>query len=116
MGLDGKGGMLVEGEDGAANKVSSSVNSTTTARFAVMAARAALADAGYTVDGFADSYASDPYAAIRNNIGSLEERLLGFRTRVGGGTAQYGFMRDAEIEYSGTTSGHGQPPALAENN
>ena len=116
MGLDGKGGMLVEGEDGAVNRVSSSVNSTTTARFAVMAARAALADAGHTVDGFADSYASDPYSAIRDNIGALEERLLGFRTRVGGGTAEYGFMRDAEIEYSATTAGYGQTVSPAESN
>lgn len=116
MGLDGKGGMIIEGEDGAVNRVSSSVTSTTTARFAVMAARAALMDAGSTVDGFADAYASDPYSAIQNNIGALEDRLLGFRTKVGGGNAQYGFMRDAEIEYSETTASYGQSAAAVQNN
>lgn len=116
MGLDGKGGMIIEGEDGAVNRVSSSVNSTTTARFAVMAARAALMDAGSTVNGFADAYASDPYSAIKNNIGALENRLLGFRTKVGGGTAEYGFMRDAEIEYSETTTSYGQSVSSVQNN
>ncbi|MCD8140994.1 MAG: hypothetical protein LUE17_14685 [Planctomycetaceae bacterium] len=107
MGLDGKGGMTIQGDDAAVTRASSAVNSTMTARFAVMAARAALMDAGQTVDGFSDDYASDPYAAIKNNIGALEDRLLGFRTQVGGGTAQYGFMRDAEIEYSATTASYG---------
>lgn len=112
MGLDGKGGMLVEGDDASSvGAVSSSVTSTSTARFAVMAARAALMDAGNTVDGFSEAYAADPYAAIRDNIDALGDRLLGFRAQVGGGAAQYGFMRDVEIEYSGTTVGYGDAVA-----
>ncbi len=107
MGLDGKGGMTIQGDDAAVNRASSAVTSTMTARFAVMAARAALVDAGQTVDGFSGAYASDPYAAIKDNIGALEDRLLGFRTQIGNGSAQYGFMRDAEIEYSETTTNYG---------
>lgn len=110
MGLDGVGGMTVEGTDGSsAAKLQSAFNgnSTMVARFAVMAARAALVDAGNTVDGFKDSYAQDPVAAITSNIDALKERLLGFRTVADGGSMSYGFMRDFEIEYSDTKVDYG---------
>lgn len=100
LGLDGKGGMTAEGDDAAVKSVSSSITTTATARFAVMAARAALVDAGNTVDGFADAYATDPYAAIQDNIDALGERLLGFRLQAGGGAAQYGFVRGDETVYA----------------
>jgi hypothetical protein len=105
MGLDGVGGMTVSGTDaGAAAKLQEGFggNQTLTARFAVMAARAALTDAGATEPGFADAYAEDPVAAIENNIGALKDRLLGFRTVAGGGETQYGFVRNKnmEIEYA----------------
>jgi hypothetical protein len=108
MGLDGVGGMTVSGTDaGAAAKLQQgfSANSTLTARFAVMAARAALTDAGATEPGFADAYAQDPVAAIENNIAALKERLLGFRTVAGGGETQYGFVRNgnAEIDFADDT-------------
>lgn len=110
MGLDGVGGMTVAGTDaGAAAKLQRgfSGNSTLTARFAVMAARAALTDAGATEPGFAEAYADDPVAAIENNIGALKDRLLGFRTVAGGGEMRYGFVRnentETEIEFAAET-------------
>ena len=105
MGLDGKGGMNITGSDPAlAGKFAGAFgNETMTARFAVMAARASLADAGYTVDGFKDAYAQDPVKAIEDNIDALKERLLGFRTTGSGGTMQYGFERPYDYEYSKTT-------------
>lgn len=112
MGLDGEGGMTVQGTDAsAASNIQSAFNqnSTMVSRFAVMAARAALADAGDTLDGFQDAYASDPYSAITDNIDALKERLLGFRTVAGEGTMQYGFVRDfnLDIDFSSTTVAYG---------
>ncbi len=105
IGLNGTGGLNVAGDDTeTADRLSAVLNgnsgstSVMTARFAVMAARAALVDAGNTVDGFKDAYGNDPYAAIQDNIGALKERLLGFRTVSGGDGMQYGFMRDGELE------------------
>lgn len=101
MGLDGVGGMTVSGTDaGAAAKLQQgfSANETMTARFALMAARAALTDAGATEPGFANAYAQDPVAAIADNIDALKERLLGFRTVAGGGETRYGFVRGADGE------------------
>ena len=111
MGLDGVGGMTVSGSDSsAASKLQGAFtqNSTMVSRFAVMAARASLADAGYTLDGFKDAYAEDPVAAIQDNIDSLKERLLGFRTTASGGNMQYGFIRDfnMNIEYSSTSASY----------
>lgn len=107
IGLNGVGGLTVTGSDGetAENIQKTLGNQTTVARFAVMAARAALTDAGYSLDGFKEAYADDPYAAIRENIDQLEKRLLGFRTTGAGGSMQYGFIRDfeMEIDYSSTT-------------
>lgn len=107
IGLNGVGGLTVTGSNGetAENIQKTLGNQTTVARFAVMAARAALTDAGYSLDGFKESYANDPYAAIKDNIGELKDRLLGFRTTGAGGSMQYGFIRDfeAQIDYSSTT-------------
>lgn len=105
MGLDGVGGMTVSGSsESAAAKLQSGLNgnSTMVARYAVMAARAALVDAGNTVPGFKDAYSSDAVGAITDNIDALKERLLGFRTVSGGGSMQYGFMRDFELEITST--------------
>lgn len=106
MGLDGKGGVNVEGEEGAANKVQSAFSGSSVAvsRFAVMAARAALVDARSTVDGFDSSYSQDPVKAITDNIDSLKERLLGFRTVADSSGMSYGFVREfsASIQYSET--------------
>ena len=112
MGLDGAGGMTVAGEDGAtASKVQGALNnnSTMVARFAVMAARASLVDAGNTEPGFKDAYAQDPFAAIKDNIGALKERLLGFRVQAGNGSMDYGFMRQfsMQIEYSSYSLAYG---------
>ncbi len=105
IGLDGTGGLTVNGDDPAkAEQLASTLNGKTgstsvmTARYAVMAARAALADAGDSLDGFKEAYQNDPYAAIQNNIGALKERLLGFRTVSGEDEMQYGFMRDGELD------------------
>lgn len=111
MGLDGQGGMTASGEDSAmAGKFAGAFNgnSTMVARFAVMAARASLADAGYTVDGFKEAYAEDPVQAIKDNIDALKERLLGFRTTASGGKMQYGFERpyEVDIDYSSTTASY----------
>lgn len=109
MGLDGVGGMTVEGSSEAmAAKLQSGFNgnSTMVSRFAVMAARAALVDAGNTVPGFKDAYASDAPGAISDNIAALKERLLGFRTVAGDGTMQYGFMRDFELQYGSTSAAY----------
>lgn len=119
MGLDGQGGVTVEGSDeSTAGKVQNAFNASSTmvSRFAVMAARAALADAGHTLDGFKDSYAQDPYAAISDNIDALKDRLLGFRTVAGGGSMQYGFVRDVNlsIEYSSTTASYAYANAAEE--
>lgn len=118
MGLDGTGGMTVAGSDAAmASKVQGAFNgnSVMVSRFAVMAARASLADAGYTVDGFKDAYAEDPVAAIKDNIDALKERLLGFRTVASGGNMQYGFVRDfnLNIDYSSVTASYGAAAAGA---
>lgn len=103
MGLDGKGGMTVGGSDEAlANKFSGATSEAMTSKFAIMAARAALVDAGNTLDGFDSQYSQDPVGAIEANIDALKERLLGFRTVGGDGQMQYGFMREQEIEYSST--------------
>lgn len=109
MGLDGKGGMTFDSSSSEyANAFAGAFgNETMTARFAVMAARASLADAGYTVDGFQQAYAQDPVRAIEDNIGALKERLLGFRTVGSGANMQYGFVREGEIEYSKVTAGYG---------
>ena len=120
MGLDGVGGMTVAGTDASAAaslQQGFSANQTMTARFAVMAARAALTDAGSTVPGFKDAYAQNPVGAIENNIDALKERLLGFRTVAGGGEMQYGFVRNAsaEIDYSSTTASYAQAAAVAED-
>lgn len=107
MGLDGTGGMTVSGTDAAAAaklQQGFSANQTMTARFAVMAARAALTDAGSTVDGFAEAYARDPVAAIENNIAALKDRLLGFRTVAGGGEMRYGFVREPGGEVDSSAS------------
>ncbi len=105
IGLNGTGGLSVSGDDAEkAGQLAETLNgksgstSVMTARYAVMAARAALVDAGSTLDGFSDAYANDPYAAIQNNIGALKERLLGFRTVSGEDGMQYGFMRDGELD------------------
>lgn len=116
MGLNGVGGMTVTGTDSAmaANlQQSLGSNQTFTARFAVMAARAALTDAGSTVPGFKEAYAQDPVGAIQNNIDALKDRLLGFRTVSGGGESQYGFVRDVdvEIEYAEETASYSQTAA-----
>lgn len=116
MGLNGVGGMTVSGSNEAmAEKLAAgfSGNETLTARFAVMAARAALTDAGSSVPGFKDAYAQDPVAAIQDNIDALKERLLCFRTVAGNGTMQYGFVRDVdmEIEYEETTASYDQAVA-----
>lgn len=118
IGLDGKGGLTVTGEDGTAQKVQSSLggNSTVVARFAVMAARAALVDARTSVDGFDSAYSEDPVGAITDNIDSLKELLLGFRTVSDSSGMSYGFMREfsASIEYSSTTVSWGAAAAAAE--
>lgn len=111
MGLNGVGGVDVSGTDSStASKVQNAfgANSTMTSRFAVMAARAALVDARSSVEGFDSAYSSDPVAAIKDNIDSLKELLLGFRTVSGGGDMQYGFVREfsASIEYSSTTASY----------
>ncbi|MCC8165324.1 MAG: hypothetical protein LIQ31_04035 [Planctomycetes bacterium] len=107
MGLNGTGGMTVGGSDatGAANLSKAFNNadgstSTMTKRFALMAARAALVDAGATEPGFGDAYKQDPVGAIKDNIDALKDRLLGFRTVSSGGEMAYGFMRKAEVEMS----------------
>ena len=110
MGLNGTGGVDVSGNNEALNAKMASMmngNPTMVARYAVMAARASLADAGYTVDGFKEAYAQDPVKAIQDNIGALKERLLGFRTVASDGNMQYGFQREKEFEYSETTAGYG---------
>lgn len=105
MGLDGKGGMTIGGSDEAlAAKIGGAATETMTSRFAVMAARAALVDAGNSLDGFGTQYAQDPVGAIEANIDALKERLLGFRTVASDGEMQYGFMREEEMEYSSTTN------------
>ena len=118
MGLDGKGGVTVEGEEGAAAKVQSAFNGSgvAVARFAVMAARAALVDARSTVDGFESSYANDPVGAITENIDALKERLLGFRTVADSSGMSYGFVREfsASIQYSETTVSWGAAAAAKE--
>lgn len=105
MGLDGVGGMTVEG-DAMAGQVGRLFNdsSVAVARFAVMAARAALVDAADTLEGFKDDYNSDPFAAVKDHIDGLKERLLGFRVQTGGAEAAYGFMRDFELEISASAS------------
>lgn len=121
MGLDGTGGMTVSGTDEAsAAKLQSSFsgNSTIVARFAVMAARAALVDARSTVDGFDSAYSQDPFAAITDNIDALKERLLGFRTEGGSGSMSYGFIRSfsasIEFAYSATSASAGTEAEAAE--
>lgn len=119
MGLDGTGGMTVNGSDkNSANKLQQAFNTNQTmvSRFAVMAARAALVDAGNTADGFKDAYAKDPVGAIKDNIGALKERLLGFRTEASGGNMNYGFIRqfNLKIEYSSTSISYAQGDAAAE--
>ena len=110
MGLDGVGGMIVDGTGQRAEGMATRLeglfkgNQTLVSRFAVMAARAALTDAADTVEGFRSAYESDPVAAIKDNIDELKERLLGFRTRAGGETVHYGFMRDCELEIAYSTS------------
>ncbi|MDR2392214.1 MAG: hypothetical protein LBE84_11125 [Planctomycetota bacterium] len=104
MGLDGVGGMIVDGTgqggEGMATRLEGLFNNNQTlvSRFAVMAARAALADAADTVAGFRSAYESDPVAAVKDNIDGLKERLLGFRTLAGEETVHYGFMRGFELE------------------
>lgn len=105
MGLNGVGGMTVEGGVGA-DKLQSAFNnnSTLVARFAVMAARGSLADAGESVPGFKEAYAQDPVAAIKDNIGALKDLLLGFRTVSNADGMSYGFMRDFELDIEHTTT------------
>lgn len=114
VGLNGTGGVNVSGNNEALNEKMSSMmngNPTMVARYAVMAARASLADAGYTVDGFKEAYAQDPVKAIEDNIGALKERLLGFKTVASDGNMQYGFQREKEFEYSETTASYGTEAA-----
>ncbi|MDR1611277.1 MAG: hypothetical protein LBT97_00675 [Planctomycetota bacterium] len=111
MGLNGVGGVDVSGSDSAtASKVRSAFNTdgTLVSRFAVMAARAALVDARNSVKGFDEAYSADPVSAIKDNIDSLKELLLGFRTVSGDSDMQYGFVRrfGADIEYSSLTVGY----------
>ncbi|MCC8190351.1 MAG: hypothetical protein LIP77_06895 [Planctomycetes bacterium] len=101
MGLDGVGGVTVTGSDATAAaslQRGYTANSTLVSRFALMAARAALTDAGSTIDGFQDAYAQDPVAAIGDNIDALKDRLLGFRTVSAGGSMHYGFVRDGAAD------------------
>lgn len=110
IGLNGTGGVDVSGNNEALNEKMASMmngNPTMVARYAVMAARASLADAGYTLDGFKDAYAQDPVKAIQDNIGALKERLLGFKTVASDGNMQYGFQREAAFEYSQTAASYG---------
>jgi hypothetical protein len=110
--LDGVGGLAVDGGDGSAiaEKLGGLFNDDRlTSRFAVMAARAALVDAGETLDGFRNDYAADPFAAIKDNIDALKERLLGFRARIADDGVDYGFRRGFELEigYSAVSLSHG---------
>lgn len=121
MGLNGTGGMTVSGTDEASAaklQESFSGNQTITARFAVMAARAALVDARSTVDGFDSAYSQDPFAAITDNIDALKERLLGFRAQGGNGSMSYGFMRSfsatIEFAYSAASTAGGAAEETAE--
>ncbi len=117
IGLNGVGGLTVSGTDSetAGNIQKTLGNQTTVARFAIMAARAALTDAKYTLNGFEGAYADDPYSAISNNIDALKDRLLGFRTTGSGGNMQYGFIRDFEmnIDYSSTSVSYESTQAVA---
>ena len=105
MGLDGAGGMTAEG-DAMAGQVSGLFNDSpvAVARFAVMAARAAVVDAADTLEGFRSDYESDPFAAVKDHIDGLKERLLGFRVQTGGAEAAYGFMRGLELDVSVSAS------------
>lgn len=119
MGLDGTGGMTVKGSDGStAGKLQQAFNqnSTLVSRFAVMAARASLVDAGNTKEGFKEAYANDPVGAIKDNIDALKERLLGFRTEASGGSMNYGFIREFsyKIQYSSTSVSYSQTAATAD--
>ena len=118
MGLNGVGGVNVEGGGNVGQQVQGLFNKseTTVSRFAVMAARAALVDARNTVDGFESDYANDPVAAIKANIDALKDRLLGFRSVAGAEGMSYGFVREfsATIEYSSTTVSWTSVAAAAE--
>lgn len=119
MGLNGVGGMTVSGSNSAmASQLQSSFsnNETLTSRYAIMAARASLTDAGSTIPGFKEAYAKDPVKAIQDYESDLKDRLLGFRTVASEGTMQYGFMRDVdmEIEYSSTTASYAAAAAVEE--
>ena len=107
MGLNGKGGVDVEGTDASGtSKLQQAFNgnSTMVSRFAVMAARAAITDAAKTADGFKQDYETDPFAAIKDHIDELKERLLGFRVSASnqGKNMEYGFIRD--FKFSGEIS------------
>ncbi|MDR1534183.1 MAG: hypothetical protein LBU64_03690 [Planctomycetota bacterium] len=108
MGLNGVGGLTVTGEDssGSADKAENlfNRNQTLVSRFAVMAARAALVDAADTIEGFPGAYASDPFAAIKDNLDQLKQRLLGFRVQAGESQTAYGFLRDFELEIAGSST------------
>ena len=54
-------------------------------RFMVMAARGALSQAAETSPAFAAAYEQDPVSAIKQNIGTLKNLLLGFQLQVKGG-------------------------------
>ncbi len=118
MGLNGVGGVTVQGEGNAQQKVQSAFNgsSTMVSRFAVMAARAALVDARNSVDGFDASYSKDPVGAITANIDALKERLLGLRTASDASGMSYGFMRQfsASIQFSSTSISWGAAAAQTE--
>lgn len=91
--LDGVGGLDVTGQERTAGQVNALLTETDgfVAQFAVMAARGALTEAARSVDGFAESYATDPAATVKDYIGDLERLLLGFTMTAGGDGMGYHF-------------------------
>jgi len=90
--LDGKGGVTASGDNPQIEAVNRTFrqNDVLVNRFAVMAARAAIVNAAETAPGFKSAYESSPPDAIKEYIGELKDRLLGFQMNVAGGF-EWGF-------------------------
>jgi len=91
--LDGKGKVVASGENPQTEAVNRtfSQNDVLVSRFAVMAARAAIVNAADTAPGFREAYETNPPGAIKEYIGELKDRLLGFQMNVSGGNFGWGF-------------------------
>ncbi len=86
MQLDGKGRVLMGvGDEEPSRHTKLGDTPVFAARFALIAARSALVNLSETDGSFKDDYQTDAIQAVKDHIGSLKDRFLGYKMNVENG-------------------------------